>query len=134
MPDISKLIFDSSLAGLSQAQDISFNLSLPSTAYAGGEQKTFYATANMASGSNIPDVQVQLTGMSSNWFWLAPLYNFFYPDGSNSSTGQFNIALRTYFVGTTVTVRMDVVEWTFSANTCPAFTLNCRAYVDTAPF
>lgn len=134
MPNIQNTIFNSSFAGLAQTEDVSFSTSVPASSYTAGQQKTFSASTTMTSSGDIPDVQCKLTGISSKWFWLAPLAQFYYPEGSTSATATYFMTIKTYFVGSTIKVDIAVLEWAFSAGTSPAFTLDCRAYVDTAPF
>lgn len=134
MPNFQLLQFASGVAGLAQADDVSFSLSVSSFSLGSGAQSVFTATGTMNTSAAIPDVQAQLTGLNSKWFWLVPLATYYYPDGTNASTADLYFTMRTFFSGRTVTVKLTILNNDFSSFTVPAFTLSCRAYVDAVPF
>jgi hypothetical protein len=134
VPNYQNLMLDSKTAGLAQSNDVSFSASVSALSMTSGLQNTITASASMGSSNAIPDVQVRLTGLSTTWFWLSPLATYYYPDGSTAATDTFSFTMTAYFTGSTVNVRLVSVNDDFVTNTRPAFTLDCRAYVDEAPF
>jgi hypothetical protein len=134
VPNYQNLMFDSKTAGLAQINDVSFSVAVPSLSMTSGLQDIIIASAAMGSSNAIPDVQVRLTGLSTKWFWLSPRATYYYPDGTTAATDTFSFTMVAYFSGSTVNVRLTSVNDDFVTNTRPAFTLDCRAYVDEAPF
>lgn len=134
MPNIQDIILHSDLAGLAQIEEKTFSVSIPSVSWASGAGATFFASTSMPNTSAIPDVQVKLTGLSSKWFWLSPFASFSYPEGTNAGNSDMEVSMTAYFTNDTVYVRIFTVNNAFTTTTRPAFTVDCKVFLDEAPF
>lgn len=131
--DLSKIVFGSDYAGLAQTTTGIFSVSVPSASWSPGAGATFTASYLMPNDAQIPDVQIQYTGLSTRWF-QGPFAYFNYPAGTTIADSDMYVSSTMYFVGDTLFVRTFALNNSFDTLTRPAFTINVRAYLDEAPF
>lgn len=126
-PNISQVIFASTFSGLGQNQAVDFSVAVPSQVIAANGAVIYTASTAITNTGSIPQVQVRLTGLSTNWILLEGIY--FYTDSTD-----FLISLRSYFTNGTLNVQAFILELPGTGITLPAFTITCRGFLYDAPF
>jgi len=105
-----------------------FSVNVPTQSLAAGRFISFTASTALNNANSISQVQVQYSGLSSNYYIMNGLVNTFW------NSGDFEVESYYYFDGTNLNVFTVIVNQMAGSITIPNIAINCRGFLFIAPF
>ena len=124
-------IMSSFKPGLGNKSAATGTLSVPAQSFSGDFQsRSFSTTVNVGRTTEIGEVQLRVNGIDSKWRLSSGGTLIYYRP--NFDTATYSVFVHTSFEGSNL--RINATIGTITARSTPAFTVETRAFLYTAPF
>jgi len=120
--------FMSDFAGIAANEPQTFFVDIPPQNIPAAGVITYIASTTMPNARQLPDVQVQYAGISSNYWWIEG------PTIYQDPGFLYTITTNMYFQGSTLFVRTDISNLDFSPLPTPVSRVTCRGFLYDVPY
>lgn len=124
-------IMSSFRPGLGNKATRTGSLSVPAQSYGGAtfQNRAFSTEIEIGRTNEIVEVQIQVPGIDSTWRLADGLMIYYRP---NFNSASYSVIINMSYTGSKLKIEANISQ--INASTTPAFTINARIYLYTAPF